>query len=171
MRIRRICYTEFIMTHTLTPSAQKIQNALKKLGFSFQVRELPESTRTSSDAASAIDCKVEQIAKSIVFRGKDSYQPILVIAGGANRINEEKLSKLVGEPVEKADADFVYEATGFAIGGIPPLGHKRKIQTLIDKDLLSYQEIWAAAGSSHAVFKLTPDDLTKMTKGQVVSVV
>lgn len=157
--------------NNLTPNAQKIHEVLKNLGFSFQIKELSDSTRTSSEAASAIGCQVGQIAKSLIFKGKNSHQPILVIASGVNRVNEEKLSQLAGEGVEKANADFVYEATGFAIGGVPPLGHKQKMQTFIDKNLLSYQEIWAAAGSPHAVFRLTPDDLVKITDGQVVSVV
>jgi prolyl-tRNA editing enzyme YbaK/EbsC (Cys-tRNA(Pro) deacylase) len=151
-------------------SAQKVQDVLRKFGFPCEVAELPGSTRTSQEAADAVGCKVEQIAKSIVFQGKQSRKPILVVASGANRINEKKLRDLVGEPVKKADADFVRNETGFVIGGVPPVGHTKPIEIFIDEDLLKHEEIWAAAGTPHAVFKLTPADLTRMTGGKVVSI-
>jgi prolyl-tRNA editing enzyme YbaK/EbsC (Cys-tRNA(Pro) deacylase) len=134
------------------------------------VVELPGSTRTSQEAADAVGCKVEQIAKSIVFQGKQSGKPILVVASGANRINEKKLRDLVAEPVKKADADFVRSETGFVIGGVPPVGHLKAIEIFIDEDLLKYEEIWAAAGTPHAVFKLAPADLTRMTGGKIVKI-
>jgi len=134
------------------------------------VVELPGSTRTSQEAADAVGCHVEQIAKSIVFQGKQSGKPILVVASGANRISEKKLRDLVSEPVKKADADFVRNETGFVIGGIPPVGHLKPIEIFIDEDLLKYGEIWAAAGTPHAVFKLTPADLSRMTGGKIVKI-
>lgn len=147
-----------------------VQDALKALGFINEVMELQTTTRTSADAAQAVGCRVEQIAKSILFRGGQTHQPILVIASGANRVNEKKIETLISEPIGKADADFVRQRTGFVIGGVPPVGHLEKIQIFIDEDLLNYEEIWAAAGTPNAVFKLTPSDLVKMTGGPVISI-
>lgn len=151
-------------------SRQTIQAELKKLGFDYKVVELPDSTHTAIDAANALSCQVAQIAKSIIFKTKNSHQPILVIASGVNRINEDKIAEHISEHIEKAHADFVLEKTGFVIGGVPPLGHINPIKTFIDQDLMRYNEIWAAAGSSRAVFKLKPQDLSKMTNGKIVSV-
>ncbi len=158
------------MSKSLSPSVQRVQDALGSLGFSHQVVELPASTRTSAEAAQAVGCQVGQIAKSLVFQGKNTHQPVLVIASGANRVNEQKMADIISEPLGKADADYVRKHTGFAIGGVPPVGHVEKIEIFIDEDLLQYEEIWAAAGSPHAVFKLTPPDLLKMTNGRVLSI-
>lgn len=154
----------------LNQSAQKVQDALTALGFGqLSVVEMPDSTRTSAEAAAAIGCTVGQIAKSLIFRGKTSGKAILVIASGANRVDEKKIKALVGENIEKGDAEFVRDQTGFAIGGVPPVGHPQKLLTLIDEDLLQHEAIWAAAGTPNAVFRLTPGDLVKLTGGQVVS--
>ncbi|MBC7234073.1 MAG: YbaK/EbsC family protein [Chloroflexi bacterium] len=158
------------MSKPLPPSAQKIQEVLQHLGISSQVLELPQSTRTAAEAAQAVGCAVGQIVKSLVFRGKQTHKPILVLASGANRVNEKTLARLVGEPIEKADADFVREQTGFSIGGVPPIGHIQPLPTYIDEDLLQYEEIWAAAGTPHAVFPLTPADLVRMTGGTVIPI-
>ena len=149
---------------------QKVQDALKALGFPNQVLELQSTTRTSSDAAQAVGCTVEQIAKSIVFKGKQTQKPILVIASGPNRVNEKRIEEFISESLGKANADFVRKHTGFVIGGVPPIGHLEKLEIFIDEDLLKYEEIWAAAGSPHAVFKLTPSELIQMTGGRVVSI-
>lgn len=133
--------------------------------------ELPATTRTAAEAAQAIGCQVGQIVKSLVFKALESQRPILVVASGANRVDEARIGALIGERLAKADADFVRQRTGFVIGGVPPLGHAEPLQTFVDQDLLAYQEIWAAAGTPHAVFRLTPDDLIHMTGGRVVSVV
>jgi prolyl-tRNA editing enzyme YbaK/EbsC (Cys-tRNA(Pro) deacylase) len=159
-----------MMTEALSSSAQKVQDALKALGFSCDVLELPGSTRTSIEAAQAIGCRVEQIAKSIVFQGKRTGRPILVIASGTNRVNDKKLRKLVDEPVRIADADFVREQTGFAIGGVPPVGHVKPLEIFIDEDLLQYDEIWAAAGTPHAVFKFSPGELQNLTGGRMAAI-
>lgn len=151
-------------------SAQRVQNALQTLGFDCQVVELPDSTRTAKEAAQAIGCGVEQIVKSLIFKGKHSHDPVLVVASGTNRVNEKRLGELAGEPIEKADANFVRQRTGFAVGGVAPVGLAEPIKTFIDEDLLLYEEIWAAAGTPFAVFRLTPADLQKMTGGQVVSI-
>lgn len=151
----------------LSDKAQKVQEILNSFGLSVKVKELPASTRTAQEAAQAIGCSVNQIAKSLVFRGIHSGKPILVVASGANRVNETRLAELVGEPVAKADASFVRAHTGFAIGGVPPVGHPSTLEIYLDEDLLQYDEIWAAAGTPYAVFKLTPEDLKKITQGKI----
>jgi prolyl-tRNA editing enzyme YbaK/EbsC (Cys-tRNA(Pro) deacylase) len=158
------------MSEFLSTSAKKVQESLKSLGMTCRVAELPGSTRTAADAAAAVGCRVEQIAKSIVFQGKTSGKPVIVIASGTNRVNEKKLRDLISEPVKKADADFVRHHTGFAIGGVPPLGHANPIEIYIDEDLMRYDEVWAAAGTPHAVFRVTPQELAAMTKGKTVNI-
>jgi prolyl-tRNA editing enzyme YbaK/EbsC (Cys-tRNA(Pro) deacylase) len=158
------------MSNALSMSAQKVQDALKALGFTFEVMELQTSTRTSAEAAQAVGCRVEQIAKSIIFRRKQTDKPILVIASGPNRVNEKRIEELISEPLGKADANFVRQKTGFVIGGVPPIGHLEKMEIYIDEDLMNYEEIWAAAGTPNAVFKLTPSDLIKMTSGRIISI-
>ena len=154
----------------LSPSAQKVQQALNAFGLPLYVLELPASTRSAVEAAQAVGCRVEQIAKSLIFRSSLSGRPVLVIASGPNRVNEKKIGELLGEPIGKADADFVRQRTGFAIGGVPPVGHAEPLETFIDEDLLKLDEIWAAAGTPNAVFRLTPLDLVKITSGRVVAV-
>jgi prolyl-tRNA editing enzyme YbaK/EbsC (Cys-tRNA(Pro) deacylase) len=156
------------MEKELSSSARKVQEALNALGMTLEVVELPASTRTAVEAAQAIGCQVGQIVKSLVFKAKRSERPILVIASGQNRVDERRIEALIGEPLGKADADFVRQRTGFVIGGVPPVGLQERLETFIDQDLSLYQEIWAAAGTPHAVFRLTPEDLLKMTGGQVV---
>jgi len=156
--------------HQLSSSAQRVQEALKVLGLELQVVELQETTKTSADAARAVGCEVGQIAKSLVFRGQKTQRPILVIASGSNRVNEKRVGELISEPLGKADADFVRQKTGFVIGGVPPVGHAEKLEIFIDEDLLRYSEIWAAAGTPNAVFKLTPSDLVRMTEGRVIGI-
>lgn len=159
------------MTANLSPSAQKVQDALKALGFGMrQVVELPDSTRTSAEAAAAIGCAVAQIAKSLVFKGQVSARPILVIASGTNRVNTQRIAEAVGEPIEKPEANYVREQTGYVIGGVPPIGHSQPIVTFVDEDLRQYDDIWAAAGTPRAVFNLTPADLEKMTGGHVIKI-
>ena len=158
------------MSSQLSPSAQKVQNALQSLGMSLHVVELPASTRTAVEAAQAIGCQVGQIVKSLVFKAKSSERPILVVASGANRVNERAIEALIGEPLGKADADFVRQRTGFVIGGVPPVGHSERLETFVDEDLFQYEEIWAAAGTPNAVFSLAPRDLAKMTGGNVIKI-
>ena len=153
----------------LKESAKRVQEALAARGCAFEVREFPAGTRTSAEAA-AIGCAIGQIAKSLVFRARESGRPVLVIASGANRVDEVAVGTLLGEKIGRADADFVRAATGFAIGGVPPLGHREAPVTLIDRDLLAFQEIWAAAGTPNAVFRLKPEDLAAMTGGRIADV-
>ena len=131
--------------------------------------ELPQSTRTAADAAKAIGCEVAQIAKSLVFRSI-SGEPILVIASGTNRVNEATIAEAIGEAIGKADAEFVRARTGFAIGGVPPVGHASALRTFIDADLLRFDRIWAAAGTPNAVFELSPGELPRLTGGAVIRV-
>jgi prolyl-tRNA editing enzyme YbaK/EbsC (Cys-tRNA(Pro) deacylase) len=154
----------------LSKSAAKVQAALMDSGLSLEVIELPDSTRTSAEAAQTIGCQVGQIAKSIVFRAIPSERPILVIASGSNRVNEGIVARLTGEKIEKANADFVQQQTGFVIGGVPPIGHNVPLATYIDQDLMQYSQIWAAAGTPHAVFRLTPADLVRITGGMVLKI-
>ena len=130
--------------------------------------EFAESTRTSQEAADAVGTSVAQIAKSLVFMAGEEF--ILVIASGKNRVNEKKLKALVGVKIKKAHPDRVREATGYAIGGIPPVGHSTPLRTFIDEDLLTYPQIFAAAGTPHAVFEVKPDDLVSITQGEVVDI-
>ena len=154
----------------LSQSAQKVQTALKEMGLPCQVVELPGSTRTAVEAAQAVGCQVGQIVKSLIFMGAETNRPILVIASGPNRVNESRLAELVNEPIKKADADFVRSSTGFAIGGVPPVGLSNPVLTFIDEDLLQYEAVWAAAGTPHAVFQLNPADLRRITGGIVKSI-
>lgn len=158
------------MSPQLSKSAQRVHTALAAAGISTQVVELPASAHTARDAATAIGCRVEQIAKSLVFRSSDSDQAVLVIACGANRVDEHLVASHLGCPIAKADADFVRAATGFVIGGVPPLGHLSRLRTLIDQDLLGFDRIWAAAGTPRAVFSVEPRQLVAATGGEVVPV-
>jgi prolyl-tRNA editing enzyme YbaK/EbsC (Cys-tRNA(Pro) deacylase) len=158
------------MAGELTATAQRVQDALAALGVASQVMELPASTRTAAEAAQAIGCRVEQIAKSLAFRGLSSDRPILAIVSGANRVDEERLGELIAEGVAKADADYVRQRTGYSIGGVPPVGQLESLVCLIDEDLFQYDTIWAAAGTPRAVFRLTPAELQRITEGRVVSV-
>ena len=154
----------------LGPSVRRVQEALAAAGGGHTVVALEQSARTSAEAASAVGCKVDQIAKSLVFRGQQSQRAVLVITSGANRVDERKVAALIAEPVGRADAEFVRQRTGFAIGGVAPVAHAEPLVILIDEDLLRWPEIWAAAGHPNSVFKLTPDDLVRLTGGQVATV-
>ncbi|PGL71842.1 hypothetical protein CN925_06450 [Bacillus sp. AFS055030] len=158
------------MVEALKESAQNVQDLIIELGYSNKVIELPNSARTAKEAADALNCEVAQIAKSIIFRLESSNSPVLIVASGINRVNEKQIEKILNEKLGKADADFVREQTGFVIGGVSPIGHKNKVMTFIDEDLLQYKEVWAAAGHPKAIFQLTPNELIEMTKGKVVKI-
>jgi prolyl-tRNA editing enzyme YbaK/EbsC (Cys-tRNA(Pro) deacylase) len=134
------------------------------------IKEFSETTRTSAEAAAAIGCTVAQIAKSVVFRAVGLNRAVLVMASGANRVDEKLVAAAVGDRIAKADAAFVRDKTGFAIGGVAPVGHTEKPVTLIDEDLLQHAEIWAAAGTPNSVFRLTPEALIAMTGGRVTAI-
>lgn len=158
------------MTQKLSASAQKVQAALQARGFTHVVHESVQPTRSAAEAAQLVGCDVAQIAKSLIFRAAVSDRGVLVITSGANRVNEAAIAAVLGEAIVKAPPEFVREQTGFAIGGIPPIGHQRDLVVFIDRDLLQHAEIWAAAGTPNALFKLTPADLVQMTSGRVVNV-
>lgn len=139
-------------------------------GASFEVREFPASTRTADEAAEVIGCDVAQIAKSLIFKAKDSGRSVLVIASGVNRVDEKKVRALLGEKIARADPDFVREKTGFAIGGVPPLAHREPPVTIIDRELLAFRSIWAAAGAPNAVFPLHSEALVTLTAGTVADI-
>jgi len=155
------------MKKASAPSALKVQAVL---GDNFEVLEFDAGTRTAADAAAAVGCEVAEIAKSLLFRARDSGRPVLVVASGVNRVDEKKVATVIGEKISRADADFVRENTGFAIGGVPPIGHAVAPLTLIDEDLLKLETIWAAAGTPNAVFKLSPVELVELTGGRVAGV-
>lgn len=155
---------------TLSPAAQKIQNLLDSLGYKYTVIEHAESTRTAQEAADRAGCELGQIVKSLIFKGKTSGKPILVLTSGANRVDEKRIGAYAGEAIGRADADFARAVTGFAIGGIPPVGHAQKMETYLDEDLMIYKTVWAAAGTPNAIFELSSSDLQKMTEGKVARV-
>lgn len=156
---------------TLSASEQRVQEALHRKGLDCTVVVLSDSAKTAEMAAAALGCAVSQIVKSLIFKTKVTHKPVLALVSGSNRVNEKVLEAHVGEPIIKADADFTREITGFAIGGIPPLGHAQKIDAIfIDEDLLTFDDVWAAAGTPHAVFNFKSSDLVMMTEGHVVAV-
>jgi len=154
----------------LSPSAQNVQDVLRGFGPDLIVIEFAESTRTAQEAADRVGCQLGQIVKSLIFRGQTSNMGILVLTSGANRVDEKKIGQYMGESIGRADADFVRATTGFAIGGVPPVGHAQPVKTYIDEDLMQYPVVWAAAGTPNAVFELSFSDLVKITQGKVVRV-
>jgi prolyl-tRNA editing enzyme YbaK/EbsC (Cys-tRNA(Pro) deacylase) len=152
------------------PAVDRVRAALATAGVPTAIVALPDAVRTARAAADAIGCDVAQIANSLVFRCAASGAPLLVMTSGANRVDTARVATLVGEPIGKADATFVRAATGFAIGGVAPVGHVAPVRTLIDRDLLRHAEIWAAAGHPHTVFRLSPAALVRLTGGIVVEV-
>jgi len=145
------------------PTALRTSQLLRDAGIDTQVVEFEQPTRTSADAAAAIGCSVAEIAKSIVFRGANSGQAVVVVASGGNRVSESKVSEKVGEPLARADGDFVRAATGYAIGGVPPLGYSQPVKLVLDQDLKRFEKVWAAGGTPFSVFPLQPDQLRRLT--------
>ena len=158
------------MVEFASPTVRRVQAALQALGLGHEIVDLGLSARTAADAAGAVGCRVDQIAKSLVFRLRESGRALLVVTSGTHRVNEARVAALVGEPLDRADADFVRAETGFAIGGVAPVGHVKPVVTLIDEHLLTFEEIWAAAGHPNMVFRLRPADLVTMTGGRVATV-
>jgi Cys-tRNA(Pro) deacylase len=150
----------------ITPDALRVQALL---GPGFAVVEFDESTKTSAEAAAAIGCSVAEIAKSLVFRTR-SGGPVLVVASGANRVDEKKVGALIGEKIERANADYVLQMTGYGIGGVPPVGHRVPPRVLLDADLKSFEAIWAAGGTPNAVFRLVPQQLESLTGGRFADI-
>ncbi|CAB3788943.1 YbaK/EbsC family protein [Pararobbsia alpina] len=153
----------------LPDAAKRVALLLEAHGYAKPIVMLPATGRTSAEAAAGLGCAIAQIAKSIIFRRVSDDAPVLVIASGANRVDEAKVAARVG-PLGKADARFVREQTGYAIGGVCPIGHATKPVMLIDEDLLALDSLWAAAGHPHAVFNLSAQELVAMTGAPVVDV-
>ena len=141
--------------------AKKVQEVL---GPDFTVLEFDQPTASAAQAAAAIGCSIAQIAKSLVFADA-AGGPVLVIASGANRVDEAKVGQILGTPIHRADADFVKGVTGFSIGGVPPVGHSTRLSVLLDQTLKNFEEIWAAGGTPKSVFRLTPSQLLALTDG------
>lgn len=153
------------MPENLSQKARIVQQVIREKGFEFNVRELPDSTRTAKDAAAAVGCEVAQIAKSLVFMEEASSRPVLVIASGTNRVSVDKIEASTGKKLVQAKGKDIKKRVGFAIGGIPPVGHNEKLFTILDPDLKKYEVIWAAAGTPNAVFELKSGDLEPLTCG------
>ena len=153
----------------LKSASQRVQDEADKLGLTITVKQLSDSTRTAEDAAKACNCAVGQIVKSLIFQGRDSHDPILLLVSGDNRVNEKGATAYTGEKLKRPDAQYVRDVTGFAIGGIPPFAHATGLRTYIDKDLLKYDVVWAAAGTPNSVFSVSPRELSDRTGAQVVS--
>ena len=155
----------------MNESVGRVEAALRAFGGSHEIVELREAARTATDAARLLGCQVEQIANSLVFKAPARDGAVLVMASGGRRVDPARIAEALGEPIAKADAAFVRARTGFAIGGVAPLGHASPpAAVLIDQELLKCAEIWAAAGHPHTVFRLTPDELIRLTNGRVVPV-
>jgi prolyl-tRNA editing enzyme YbaK/EbsC (Cys-tRNA(Pro) deacylase) len=153
----------------LPDTAQRVADLLKAIGHDKPIVMLSETGKTSAEAAAGLGCTVAEIAKSIVFRRLSDDAAVMVVASGANRVDEKKVAALVGE-LGKADAKFIKQRIGYAIGGVCPIGHVEKTVMLVDEDLLKLNSIWAAAGHPHAVFNLTPQQLLAMTGAPVADV-
>jgi prolyl-tRNA editing enzyme YbaK/EbsC (Cys-tRNA(Pro) deacylase) len=158
------------MTASLPDSARRVAAAAEALGLVIEVREMPQSTRTAADAAIACGCAVAQIVKSLIFRGAESNAPILLLVSGQNRVDERLVAETIGEALARADAAFVRAATGFAIGGVPPLGHASSLATFVDEHLLTFDVVWAAAGTPSTVFSVDPQALARATGAKPIRV-
>ncbi len=152
----------------LPKKSRIIQDYLTQFGLRLEVLEFEESTKTAQEAANAIGCEIGQIVKSLIFKHKD--QALLFLVSGKNNLDVNKVCRDQKLDLKKADADYVKAVTGFAIGGVPPIAHARPLDTFIDQDLLGYQDVWAAAGTPNAVFRLESRTLQPLTNGQVIKV-
>jgi prolyl-tRNA editing enzyme YbaK/EbsC (Cys-tRNA(Pro) deacylase) len=159
------------VVNELPNAVQRVANAARAAGLAIDVKVMPASTRTAEDAAAACGCDVAQIVKSLIFKGKASGRPYLLLVSGGNRVNEKAMAATLGEEIVRPDADFVRAATGFAIGGIPPLGHATPLTPWLDEDLLQFGTVWAAAGTPSAVFAVDPKALAAATGATIVPVV
>jgi prolyl-tRNA editing enzyme YbaK/EbsC (Cys-tRNA(Pro) deacylase) len=159
------------VVNELPNAVQRVANAARAAGLAIDVKVMPASTRTAEDAAAACGCDVAQIVKSLIFKGKASGRPYLLLVSGGNRVDEKAMAATLGEEIVRPDADFVRAATGFAIGGIPPLGHATPLTPWLDEDLLQFGTVWAAAGTPSAVFAVDPKALAAATGATIIPVV
>jgi len=153
----------------LKPAAQRVKDALRAKGLDGDVRHMPQATRSAAEAAAACGCSLGQIVKSLLFRGATSGKPYLLLVSGANRVSEEGVAEVIGEALRRPDANDVREVTGFAIGGIPPLGHRSPLNTFMDAALLDYDLVWAAAGTPDAVFPVAPERLAVAAEARIIA--
>jgi len=151
-------------------STDRVRNAAAAAGLSIEIREMPQSTRTAQEAADACGTSVAQIVKSLIFEKAESGAPVLILVSGKNRVNEKAMKATIGEALKRIDADKVRALTGFAIGGVAPLGSTMPLDTYMDEDLLTFETIWAAAGAPNAVFEVTPQALAEATGAKIVAV-
>ena len=158
------------MTETLPDASRRVAEAAKAFGLTIDIVQHEAPTRTAEEAAAACGCDVAQIVKSLVFRGKASGKPYLLLVSGKNRVNEKGVAAHLGEKLERPDAAYVREITGYAIGGIPPLGHASPLDTFVDADLMGYETVWAAAGTPNTVFEVAPRALAEAVGGKVIGV-
>ena len=154
----------------LSSSAQKVQDALIALGSRAVVVEHENPGRTAAEAAELLRCDIAQIAKSIIFKSVSTGQSVLVITSGANRVDEKKVAAILGDKLAKADATFVREQTGFAIGGVPPIAHANRGAILLDADLLNFDQVFPAGGTPHAMFAIDPNELLRVSGAQMVEI-
>ncbi|WP_313351514.1 YbaK/EbsC family protein [Paracoccus sp. (in: a-proteobacteria)] len=147
----------------MSKSLRRVQSALEAAGLVADIRETDDSARTAEGAATAVGCEVDQIAKSIIFRGEDTGHVVLFLTAGGNRVDPAKATEIAGQKLGKADADLIRAETGFAIGGVAPIGHLRPIEAWVDPRLLDFGTVWAAAGTPRHVFAIAPGDLIRVT--------
>jgi prolyl-tRNA editing enzyme YbaK/EbsC (Cys-tRNA(Pro) deacylase) len=151
-------------------STDRVRAAAEAAGLPLTIRAMPQSTRTAEDAAAACGTSVGQIVKSLIFRKAESGEPVLILVSGANRVDQKAIKAAIGEALERMDADAVRAHTGFAIGGVAPLGALRPLATFMDADLLKFETVWAAAGAPNAVFAVDPKALAEATGATIVAV-
>ena len=152
----------------LSKNSQKVQDFLDGFGLKLEVLELTQSTRTAQDAADAVGCQLGQIVKSLIFRV--DCRPLLFLVSGKNQLDVQKAGNDLGVKLEKADAEFVRAQSGYPIGGVPPVAHAQKMEIYIDSDLMEYDDVWAAAGTPNAVFRIKSNDLPTITSGRIIDV-
>ena len=146
----------------------RFESWLSDAGHGITVKRFPEGTRTAADAARAVGCDIGQIVKSLVFVA--GGRPVVVLVSGPNRLDEKRLASITGEPVTKADAETARAATGYSIGGVPPFGHATELPVFMDRDLLGYGVVWAAAGRPDSVFEIAPERLRELSAATVADV-
>ncbi len=151
----------------MSKSLKRVAGALAAAGVASEILEMPGETRTAEQAARAAGCALDQIAKSIIFRGEDSGHVVLFLTAGGNRVSDAKASSVAGQPLGKADADLIRAETGFAIGGVAPVGHLTQVRAFLDPRLMEFPEVWAAAGTPRHVFAISPADLHRMTGAEI----
>lgn len=151
-------------------SQDRVRQAAESAGLEITIKEMPQTTRTAEEAAAACGCEVAQIVKSLIFKRADNNRPVLLLVSGANRVDMDKVANDIGSALKRADADYVRAETGFAIGGVAPIGSTGPIATYMDEDLLKFETIWAAAGKTNSVFRTEPRPLAEAADAKIIAV-